>query len=217
MKALSDREYIKFDQWFHVDREPFPGEWTSGQGRIKYRIERAVGQYKTDGKLCLMVWTNLDPYDWHKMKQDFYEIDYDEFIQFLDLAIKNEMVTEAGRRMYIKKANTPFVPPWDFHKDVIVYQDDEYILGQKDETAYVKTNSAYYTLSSHGYEPCLYINSSTTIHNAWETIEILETFSTGGQIKSITGRKYNAKDFCKFVERASGYGNINIDEAERLL
>ncbi len=101
-----------------------------------------------------------------------------------------------------------------------VYQDERYTLGQQDDRPYLIVDGIKYLLSCQPYEPCLYITSEagslTTVHNAFDPYYVLECFRNGGTVTSITGREYDAKDFCRLVEYAAGAGDINIDGAERV-
>ncbi len=202
MKEMNrDGAGYNWDAWFWVDKEEFEGEWKIG--RCRYRVEKAVGR-GDDGKLFLMVWTNHDPNDWHKFTQTFYEIEPAEFVELLDRAICQSEVKPEEREGLLKKMGTPFVPPWDIHKAVVVYRDDRYTLGQQADTPYLVANGARYELSCHPYEPCLYIagkgGDKTAVHNAFDPFVVLESFSKGETITSITGREYDARDFCKMVE-----------------
>ena len=204
--------------WFWVDKEEFEGEWKIG--RLRYRVEKAVGR-ADDGKLFLMVWTNLDQHDWHKFSQVFYEIDEREYVDFLDRAIKQGELTPKDREHLIKRMKAPFIPPWDIHKAVVVYRDGSYTLGQQGDLPYLIVNGERLTLTCHPYEPCLYItdksSGKTAVHNAFDPFDVLDAFSRGETITSITGREYDARDFCRMVEYAAGMGDIGINDAEVVL
>ena len=102
----------------------------------------------------------------------------------------------------------------------IVYQDERYSLGWKDELPFIKISGKKYKLACHPYEPCLYITDEdeilTAVHNSFDPSSVLQAFSNGELITSITGREYDAKDFCLLVEYAAGKGCLQIDEAERV-
>ncbi|MCR5458055.1 MAG: hypothetical protein K6F14_08255 [Clostridiales bacterium] len=110
---------------------------------------------------------------------------------------------------------------WNIHKTIVVYQDEQYTLGQENELPYLIANGMKYTLTCHPFEPCLYItdedNFTTAVHNAFDPFYVLEAFSKGENITSITGRKYKAKDFCKMVDNAAYMGDVQIDIAEKVL
>ena len=101
-----------------------------------------------------------------------------------------------------------------------VYRDEQFVLMWQDDLPYLKTNSEIFKLTCHPYEPCLYITGEdgrlTTVHNAFDPSHVLCAFSDGMIITSITGREYDAKDFCQMVEYAAGMGNITISDAEKI-
>lgn len=111
-------------------------------------------------------------------------------------------------------------PKRNRQNEVVIYKDERYTLGQQNDSAYIIANANKYILSCHPYEPCLYITdcggSVTAVHNAFDPFVVLEVFSGGDTITSITGFEYSAKDFCRMVEYAAGLGNINIDDAEKV-
>ena len=77
------------------------------------------------------------------------------------------------------------------------------------------------SLTCHPYEPCLYITEEngckTAVHNAFDPFDVLDAFSRGETITSITGREYDALDFCRIVEYAAGMSDIGINDAEVVL
>ena len=103
---------------------------------------------------------------------------------------------------------------------MMVYQDEQYILGQEDGQVYLVTDSKKYMLTCNPYEPCLYIidenGFQTVVHNAFDPQVVLECFHEGKPVSSITGFYYKPEDFCRMVEFASQMGNITIDEAEKV-
>ncbi|MBQ7669868.1 MAG: hypothetical protein IJS45_04005 [Clostridia bacterium] len=103
--------------------------------------------------------------------------------------------------------------------DTVVYSDEKYVLGRKGGIPYLKAGGEKYKLSCHPYEPCLYITGEngamTAVHNAFDPSSVLQAFSRGMTVTSITGFEYDAKDFCKMVEYAAGMVNIGIDDAEK--
>ncbi len=217
MKEFKTDPEHNWDAWFWLDREEFEGEWKIGLCR--YRVKKAVGR-DTAGRLFLMVWTNHDKSDRSSFTQAFYEIDMGEYTALLDRAIAQGEVGPAEREELLEKAKSPFIPPWDIHRALVVYQDERYALGQRDDRPYLIANGRTYRLSCHPYEPCLYITEEdgnlTAVHNAFDPFDVLERFHSGETITSITGREYDAKDFCEMVAYAAGMGNIGIDDAERV-
>lgn len=104
--------------------------------------------------------------------------------------------------------------------DGVVYRDGRYTLGQEGDTPYLIADGRRYHLTSHPYEPCLYITDEaghmTVVHNAFEADYVLEAFRRGETITSISGFEYDARDFCDMVSYAAGMGDVNIDGAERV-
>ena len=104
--------------------------------------------------------------------------------------------------------------------DTVVFGDGRYTFGKKDGTPYLTVGDRTYTLSCHPYEPCLYIRdesgATTAVHNSFDPLAVLGSFSEGGTVTSITGLEYTAKDFCKMIEYAAGSVDIQIDDAERV-
>ncbi len=111
-------------------------------------------------------------------------------------------------------------PPPDGSKAVVVYRDERYTLGLEGGQPYLSANGARYVLSCHPYEPCLYVaderGGMTAVHNAFDPLDVLECFADGKTVASITGREYDAKDFCRMVEYAAGLYDVQIDEAEKV-
>ena len=215
MKELKDHSGLDWSSWFWVDKEEYGGVWKTG--RCRYRIEKSVGR-DNEGRQILMVWVNLDKYDPHKFRQTFYEISFDEYLVFLDRAIEQGEVKPNERHHFIDKANSPFIPPWDASKDIVVYRDGRYTLGQKNERPYLFADGEEYALTCHPYEPCLYITDKngnmTAVHNAFDPFDVLECFHRGDILTSITGFEYDAADFCRMAEYAAGMMDISISEAE---
>jgi|GEM_PF-331557 len=103
---------------------------------------------------------------------------------------------------------------------LVVYRDDRYTLGRKDGMPCLIAGGKEYTLSCHPYEPCLYITgekgAKTAVHNAFDPSVVLELFSGGRTVTSITGLEYDARDFCRMVEYAAQMGDVGIDAAEKV-
>ena len=180
MKEIKDYPDINRDAWFRLDKEEFPGEWKTGQCRC--RVEKAVGRDEK-GVLFLMVRENHDKYNRRKFTQTFYEIDENEYISLLDRAIAQGEVAADERNDYIEKEKEPFRAPWDISRDVVVYKDGRYALGQKDSLPYFTVDGKTYGLGCHPYEPCTYLKDGDriicAIHNAFDPFAVLEAFSEG--------------------------------------
>ena len=107
-----------------------------------------------------------------------------------------------------------------FAPDGAAYRDARFTLGERDGAAYLVADGRTYTLSCHPYEPCLYITDEsgavTAVHNSFDPSAVLAVFRRGETVTSITGRRYEARDFCEMVEYAAGMGDVQIDDAERV-
>ncbi len=94
-------------------------------------------------------------------------------------------------------------------KDIIVYQDERYMLGQTDTSPYLTADGKTYLLSFHPYEPCTYIRDGerlvAVIHNAFNPLDVMEAFAKGKTVTSISGKVYDAKAFCVMIEFAASY------------
>ncbi len=105
-------------------------------------------------------------------------------------------------------------------RDVVVYSDEKYVLGKKDGLPYLSVNGKVLKLTCHPFEPCLYITDETgcmtAVHNSFDPSSVLYAFRGGQRITSITGFEYDAKDFCRMVEYASGMVDVSIDYAEKV-
>ena len=217
MKKLEGHPDSDWDVWFWLDKEQFEGEWMIGECR--WRVEKAVGR-DAKGRLILMVWTNLSQFNWRKFEQEYYEIDLDEFAELLDRAIFQDEVAPNERGRLLRKASEPVEVPWDYDRDVTVYEDARFTLGQKDGEAYLTADGRTYILTCHPYEPCLLITdengSLTALHNSFEPLGALDVFRGGGTLTSITGLEYDARDFCELVAYAVGMVDVQIDDAERV-
>ncbi len=100
----------------------------------------------------------------------------------------------------------------------LVYKDDEYELVQMDGIPCLVAGGRRFKLTCHPYEPCLYITDEagrmTIVHNSFDPSVILELVHERRTLRSITGRCYGARDFCRMVEYAAGKGELGIDDAE---
>ncbi|MCQ2401300.1 MAG: hypothetical protein MJ059_05195 [Lachnospiraceae bacterium] len=63
-----------------------------------------------------------------------------------------------------------------------------------------------YTLSSHPYEPCLYISKDgrifRTLHNAFDAGDAYDTFAEGETLLGIDGKIYDKLKFCQVLAKA---------------
>ena len=101
-----------------------------------------------------------------------------------------------------------------------IYRDGGYVLGMEYGLPYVRIGGETYKLTCHPYEPCLYITDGggrvTAVHNSFDPVSVLDSFRDGLTVTSITGREYDAKDFCEMVGYAAGAVDIQIDDAEKV-
>ncbi|MBO4566916.1 MAG: hypothetical protein J5695_06790 [Bacteroidales bacterium] len=108
----------------------------------------------------------------------------------------------------------------DLRKNRTVYGDERYTLGFEDGLPYIIIGGDRFRLTCHPYEPCLYITDGngvmTAVHNSFDPDSVLRIFAAGKTVTSITGREYDAKDFCRMVEYASGMVDVQIDYAEKV-
>ncbi len=92
-------------------------------------------------------------------------------------------------------------------KDDAVYRDERFVLLQKDGTAYLIIEGKEYELSCQPYEPCTYIKENgsliSSIHNAFDPCRAIEAFAKGESVRAITGKVYNAEEFCRMIEYAA--------------
>lgn len=106
------------------------------------------------------------------------------------------------------------------HKNLAIYSDDHYTLGKEDGIPYIIIDGRRFKLTCHPYEPCLYITDEngllTAVHNSFDPSSVLAAFASGKIVTSITGREYDAPDFCRMVEYAAGMVDIQIDYAEKV-
>ena len=106
------------------------------------------------------------------------------------------------------------------NEDFTAYSDGRYTLLRKASYPYLVAEVGEYKLTCHPYEPCLYITNedgfTTAVHNAFDPYFALDSFRNGELITSITGREYDARDFCRMVEYAADKVDVNIDAAERV-
>lgn len=105
--------------------------------------------------------------------------------------------------------------------DEIVYRDQRFTLGKDNGTVYLICAGEKFRLTSHPFEPCLFVTGengfTTVVHNAFIPEIVLESFVKGDKVSSITGREYDAKDFCEMAASVARMGDVNIDDAEKAL
>lgn len=72
-----------------------------------------------------------------------------------------------------------------------------------------------YGLSSHPYEPCLYIKKDgetiRTLHNAFSADGLPERLADDGTLTGADGREYDLKSFCRVLAAALASGRAEMD------
>ncbi|MBR3663822.1 MAG: hypothetical protein IKN64_04105 [Desulfovibrio sp.] len=87
-----------------------------------------------------------------------------------------------------------------------------------DEVTYAYKGETY-RLWSHPYEPCLYLwrgdECVCTLHNAYNTEDLVKAFSAGTTVKTNFGKdydkEYNEACFCRVLSAALDSGRENMD------
>lgn len=76
-------------------------------------------------------------------------------------------------------------------------------LDETDEGMILSAEGVSCRLTSHPWEPCLYIRlpdgRTLTLHNAFETREIGEAARSGGTVRMITGQSYDIAGLCDLL------------------
>ena len=89
------------------------------------------------------------------------------------------------------------------NRDATVYRDNCHVLGRKDGKPFFTAGGKTYYLSCHPYEPCTYIRDGGTlvsvIHKAFDPDSVMKAFAKGNTVDSITGKVYDAKEFCEML------------------
>ena len=107
-----------------------------------------------------------------------------------------------------------------------LYRDDRSALYTRDGSVFFTESGRSFRLSSHPYEPCLYMTgipdgSQTVIHNAFEVSELTAAVSTGQMIRLITGDSYDGPGTCSLLgtaaELSPGEYDIDYIECRRFL
>lgn len=92
----------------------------------------------------------------------------------------------------------------------------------EDKILFVYNNERYW-LTSHPYEPCLYIKRNgllvCILHNAFDVYDLPDKFASEEQIKSIDGKLYDEEAFLKVLAAAidSGCKEMNFTDAAKLV
>ena len=103
------------------------------------------------------------------------------------------------------------------------YRDGKCEFGKDEEgNEYLLYNNKKYLLTSHPYEPCMYIKSDEReiiFHNSFDVCDLPEFFRSHKMLHSITGRGWDIKRFCALLCAVidSGRTELDISEAEKLV
>ena len=88
----------------------------------------------------------------------------------------------------------------------IIYQDEEFLLQENDNTLYFIYEDKTCCLSSHPYEPCLYIHKPDetiiTVHDSFETGTIYNAAINSKEISTISGHSYDLNGICRLLKFA---------------
>ena len=207
MKKIETESHYEYTKFFDavIDREKLSFE--------------TVGKDKF-GNLILHISETYNIGNAYSSSDEYFILTAEEYRKYIVKSRKNKLISFWKYRKLLKEA-CKSLNVSDVNETDVVYQDDRYTLGREDDIAYLIADKKRYILTSHPYEPCLYITDEnhvlTSVHNAFDPLNVLESFKKGDMIMSITGFEYNANDFCSMVEYAAGMGDINIDFAENVL
>ena len=190
-----------YESWFYFDEGSFPDESQYSQSRIK--TYKSAGR-DSQGRLVLHHQVYSDISDWRRFTSRTYEISFEEFAWFLDRAISQNKADPEKRDEYLKEASSDQKRSWNIHFNMIVYLDERYALFQEREKVFVSIDGKCYRLFCYPYEPITYIDmgsgSFVSIHNAFDPYNVIKSFAKGYSVRSISGKEYDAEEFCKMLE-----------------
>ena len=192
----TDRSYIynlKF--YFSFDEEDFEGEWKPGQ--VKQRAKKSLNR-DPNGHFVLEIWEHRDKYKAMDFSTTYYELEESEILDCINKALEQKKITEKQKNDFLSEYYAPFKKSIRYIDDVVVFDNGLYKLFKSSGKYYLGVKNENYKLTCHPYEPCTYIEGRC-IHNAFDIIDIFESFRDNLIVSSITGRKYTAKDFCDLV------------------
>ena len=98
----------------------------------------------------------------------------------------------------------------------ILYAGDGYSLFLRDSWLIFRDKEDEYDVTSHGYEPCLYLRrfdelEPVTVHNSLETDDLLRMHRDGCGFKMITGNSYGLPEVCRLLHIAVANGGKSLD------
>ena len=191
-----DRSYIynlKF--YFSFDEEDFEGDWKPGQ--VKQKTKKSLNR-DPNGHFVLEIWEHHNKYKAMDFSTTYYELEKSEILDCINKALEQKKITEKQKNDFLSEYSAPFKKPIRYLDDVVVFDNGLYKLFKSSGNYYLGVKNENYKLTCHPYEPCTYIEGRC-IHNAFDIIDIFESFRDKLIVTSITGRKYTAKDFCDLV------------------
>ncbi len=162
---------------------------------------------------------DLDEMPWHTET-------FKDDAEFL-LCVTAEARNERSFRKLSYEASTDIVLPWLMQFSVLVKhmksgsvsEEDRGTLDlNPDEVTYTYKNEIY-RLHSHSYEPCLYLYRGEelvcTLHNAYDTRELVKAFTAGETVKTNYGKDYDKEydeaGFCRVLAAALDSGRDDMD------
>ncbi len=162
---------------------------------------------------------DLDEMPWHTET-------FKDDAEFL-LRVTAEARNERSFRKLPYEASTDIVLPWLMQFSVLVKhmksgsvsEEDRGTLDlNPDEVTYTYKNEIY-RLHSHPYEPCLYLYRGEelvcTLHNAYDTRELVKAFTAGETVKTNYGKDYDKEydeaGFCRVLAAALDSGRDDMD------
>ncbi len=97
---------------------------------------------------------------------------------------------------------------------VIVYEDKDFALFQKENGLFFRADGREYALSCQPYEPCMYVKQDEklvcAIHNSFDPDRVFAAFRKEETVESITGKIYDPAEFCEML----AYAVEKIDDAD---
>lgn len=90
---------------------------------------------------------------------------------------------------------------------------------KKGDNIFFEYDGCKYVLTSHPYEPCLYIKLDgkmiAILHNAFDAYDLPDIFAAGEKLKSISGRMHDEESVCRILAAAvDKQGEYNFTDFE---
>ena len=87
-----------------------------------------------------------------------------------------------------------------------LYREEGLAFTEEDGTLSLHANGESYRLSSHPYEPCIFLyrgdSLSAVVHNAF-TLEEIRALAKGGTARAVTGSEYDIGRLCRLLAFAA--------------